>query len=142
MFQRSMGKILSVVFSCCGGGLLHLLGTIPRAETRCFIRGRSGARHPFGPACLRRGHLHLRHPLLRQYHHQPHPLPHHVPQVSRGFQGELQWLFYNKNFCLFFKTKTFLSIAVVGTSNKPSLRYVDVCVQQICYLIANNRLPC
>lgn len=82
-------KILPAVFSCCGGGLLHLLGTIPRAETRCFIRGRSGACHPLRPARLRRGHLHLRHPLLRQYHHQPYSLPHHVPQVSRGFQGEL-----------------------------------------------------
>lgn len=75
--------------SCCGCCFLHLLGAIPRAETRCYIRCGRGASHPSSSARVRSSHLHLRHPLLRQHHHQPHSLPHHVPQVPRGFQGEL-----------------------------------------------------
>ena len=76
----------SLLFSCCGGGILHLLAAVPQPAPD--VRGGDPVRGvdpptAAGPARPLHGFWSV---LLLQFHTQPHSLHDHVQEVPEGLQ--------------------------------------------------------
>lgn len=72
--------------SCCSGGVLRVLGSVPLAEVVGRVREQQDR-----PQCrcrchIQRSHLRLGHSILPLHHSQPCALSYHVAQVQGSFQ--------------------------------------------------------
>jgi len=77
-----------------GGGVLHLLGAVPRAAADrhirvqpCVVRQRGQGGLTVPTPAVRHLHVRVRRALLRVHHHQSDTVSHHVAEIPGCVQG-------------------------------------------------------